>query len=76
MVSNLHIHASLLDLVGKNLPFSVPKNKRGIFSRKHDESVAMSSPGVERRTNGTAVSVTNHYTGWKTIVLVEKFNQQ
>ncbi|GFW22776.1 transposon Tf2-9 polyprotein [Trichonephila clavipes] len=38
-VSNLHIHASLLDLVGKNLPFSAPKNPRGIFSRKRDEPV-------------------------------------
>ncbi|GFY15835.1 uncharacterized protein TNCV_1284801 [Trichonephila clavipes] len=29
LVPNLHNHASLLDLVGKNLPFSAPKNPRG-----------------------------------------------
>ncbi|GFW98938.1 uncharacterized protein TNCV_4655651 [Trichonephila clavipes] len=38
-VSNLHIHVWLLDLVGKNLPFSAPKNPRGAFSGKRDEPV-------------------------------------
>ncbi|GFX08998.1 hypothetical protein TNCV_4165771 [Trichonephila clavipes] len=28
---------------------------------------SMSAPGFEPRPNGTAVSVTNHYTGWATI---------
>ncbi|GFW31480.1 hypothetical protein TNCV_1288271 [Trichonephila clavipes] len=27
----------------------------------------MSSPGFEPRSNGTAVSVANHYTGWATV---------
>ncbi|GFW09767.1 hypothetical protein TNCV_868291 [Trichonephila clavipes] len=39
-VSNLHTHALLLDLVGKNLPFSAPKHPRGLFRRKRDEPVA------------------------------------
>ncbi|GFX10795.1 histone-lysine N-methyltransferase SETMAR [Trichonephila clavipes] len=33
------IQATLLDLVGKNLPFSAPKNPIGVFSRKSDEPV-------------------------------------
>ncbi|GFW73583.1 hypothetical protein TNCV_1540381 [Trichonephila clavipes] len=38
-VSNLHIQASLLDLVGTILPFSAPKKPRGVFRGKRDEPV-------------------------------------
>ncbi|GFU77461.1 hypothetical protein TNCV_3498341 [Trichonephila clavipes] len=42
--------------------FKVPPCREGTINLQ----TAMFSPDFENRLNGTAVSVTNHYTGWAT----------